>query len=270
MTKFYITMTTFPKRINEAKKSISSCLNQSIKDYKFLLYLNEWEFDGKTPKEFEEFLNDDKFEIRWIKYEDFNGDIKPMKRSVPFLKEFIDKDVLFYASDDDMVYEYNYFEIMYEVYNKVIKHRSNQYITSFLCPGLAGSFNLYSTQLFNTNNYKKFINEINAESAKDIHYNIDDLLYAYFRAKNVYCYSINLLAKGLVKPLVQADDEVNSTMFNELHGNDDCRITKLNGVNIANYSESYLKKLQNTLDLPFNITFNNEYQHLYLEGLTLR
>ncbi len=116
-----VSLTSFPPRIKMVAKCIDTLLCQSIKPDKVILWLAYEQFPEKYDNLPEELLNLQQYglEIRWC------SDIKSYKKLIPTVKEF--KDCIIVTTDDDLLYDSNWLELLYETYqknpNNIICHR---------------------------------------------------------------------------------------------------------------------------------------------------
>ena len=117
-----VSLTSFPPRIPYLHKTLSSLLNQTLKPDMIILWLAEEQFPNKENDLTEEILDLKKFglTIKWC------NDIKSYKKLVPTLKEFPDDIII--TVDDDIYYEKNMLELLYNSYLK-----APQYIHCHRC-----------------------------------------------------------------------------------------------------------------------------------------
>lgn len=116
-----VSMTSYGDRVKTVHRVVETLLNQSVTNYKVVLWLSENEFTNKCddlPQELN-FLVGDEFEIRWTK------DIKSYKKIIPALKEFSNNTIV--TADDDVYYRNDWLEILYKYHKMypqyIIAHR---------------------------------------------------------------------------------------------------------------------------------------------------
>lgn len=110
--KITVSLTTFPKRINQVSKTIKTLLKQTLKPDRVVLYLAVEQFSKKEEELPYELLNLKNYglEIKWC------NDIRSYKKLIPALKEF--KDDIIITFDDDIYYPQNTIELLYNSYLK--------------------------------------------------------------------------------------------------------------------------------------------------------
>ncbi len=116
-----VSLTSYPKRIEEVKFTIYSLLNQDVKPDKLILWLAAEEFPNKENDLPEELLKfkENGLTIKWC-------DItKSYKKLIPALKEY--PDCLIVTADDDLFYPCNWLKELYEGHEKypndILSHR---------------------------------------------------------------------------------------------------------------------------------------------------
>jgi len=235
MKKYIVSMTTFPKRIELCKKTIESILNQTFKDFELNLYLNDWEFNG-IPEELKD-INDNRLNIKWIKYEDFNGDIKSFKKVIPILKEYIDSnDVIIITSDDDVIIkDKHYYEYMIED----LGNKNNSFITSMEVGGVCGNTMFYPIELFKDFNFKNCINNFSSIESEKLLYHDDLLLFAYLSNKNYICL-FNNLRNSMLNDVCRDDSSIRKYYEKSFVNND---------IEGQIYKKEYLDYLCNLLNI---------------------
>ncbi len=111
-----VSLTTWPKRLNEVIITIDRLLNQKTDcNYKIYLVLSKEEFDFNDQKlNYFNYLMQisDKFEIFWIQ-----KNIKSYKKLLPIYKEF-GKNIPILVCDDDILYPDNWLDTLWQEYRK--------------------------------------------------------------------------------------------------------------------------------------------------------
>lgn len=110
--KIIASLTTFPERINTVKTTVKTLMNQTVKPDEIVLYLAEEQFKDKEkclPCDLLELKNYG-LQIKWC------NDIKSYKKLIPALKEY--KDDIIITFDDDIYYEKDTIEALYNSYLK--------------------------------------------------------------------------------------------------------------------------------------------------------
>lgn len=115
MNKVTISLTSYPKRIGFAARTVKSLINQTIKADRIILWLSEKEFNGQEdysiPDELSQLIGVGGFEIRWVK-----ENLKPHKKYYYVLQEFPDDIVI--TVDDDVIYSSTMLESLLNSYKK--------------------------------------------------------------------------------------------------------------------------------------------------------
>ena len=107
-----VSLTSFPERINkDAKYTLYSLLNQSVKPSKTILWLAESQFPNKEKDIPHDIINmkQNGLDIEWYKQ-----DIKSYKKLIPTLLRYPDAIVV--TADDDIYYPENWLENLYQSY----------------------------------------------------------------------------------------------------------------------------------------------------------
>lgn len=119
-----LSMTTYPKRINDAHYAIFSIFNQSILPEKFILWLTRDEFPMLEQGIPDSILQFKKFglEIR------FTDAMRSFQKIIPTLRDFPNSVVV--TADDDIFYSSDWLKIFYESYledpSKIYAHRMHR------------------------------------------------------------------------------------------------------------------------------------------------
>lgn len=110
--KIIASLTTFPERINTVKATIQTLLNQTVKPDEIVLYLAYEQFEGGEKTLPCELLELKKYglQIKWC------NDTRSYKKLIPALKEY--KDEIIITFDDDIYYEKDTIEVLYNSYLK--------------------------------------------------------------------------------------------------------------------------------------------------------
>ena len=105
--KIIVSLTSWPKRINNVVIVIESLLNQSIKPDIIQINLSNEEFKNKEydlPEELIKLIkNNSNIEIEWV---DRNDGV--FKKIIPTLKKHYGEDYLLLSVDDDYIYRNDY------------------------------------------------------------------------------------------------------------------------------------------------------------------
>ncbi|WP_455644914.1 glycosyltransferase [Methanosphaera sp.] len=119
--KLVISLTTYPKRINNVKYTIYSLLNQTLPADEVVLWLSEKEFPNKEenlPEDLKK-LQDNGLTIKWT------SSTKSYKKLIPALKEYPNDIII--TADDDLYYPSDWLETLYKEHPKdktsIIAHR---------------------------------------------------------------------------------------------------------------------------------------------------
>lgn len=109
-------MTSFPDRIRVVSRSLESLMNQTMKPDKIVLWLSEEQFPDKEDELPHRLVEMKKrgLEIAWCE-----GNIKAYKKVLPALKNFTDDLVI--IADDDLIYDVDFVETLYEAHRKFPK-----------------------------------------------------------------------------------------------------------------------------------------------------
>ena len=110
--KIVVSLTTFPERINKVSVVINQLLTQSLKPDKLILWLAKNQFPNKEKDLPDELLNLKQYglTIGWCE------DLRSYKKLIPTLKEH--KNDIIITFDDDIYYEKNSIEKLYNAYLK--------------------------------------------------------------------------------------------------------------------------------------------------------
>ena len=111
-----VALTSYPKRIYEVDTVIERFLNQTLKPDRVVLYLAEDNFpegEAELPQRLLDMRNQG-LEIHWCKQ-----DIKSYKKLIPALLEYPDEIII--TADDDIYYELDVVENLYDSYRKFPK-----------------------------------------------------------------------------------------------------------------------------------------------------
>ncbi len=105
---YIVSLTTYTFRINYVYKSILSLLNQSINNYKIILYLDKDEFSLLDIPDNLNNLIGDKFRIK------FCDNLGSLKKIYYALKEYPNNPII--TADDDIIYGYDWLEKLTNAY----------------------------------------------------------------------------------------------------------------------------------------------------------
>jgi len=116
-----VSLTSYGIRVNTVHITIESILNQSINNFKVVLWLSEDEFINKNndiPIELSRLIGD-RFSIMWTK------DIKSYKKIIPSILKYSDSIIV--TADDDIIYDRDWLEILYKTHikypDRIVAHR---------------------------------------------------------------------------------------------------------------------------------------------------
>lgn len=119
-----ISLTSYPKRINEVMYTIHSLLNQELKADKIILWLTSSEFpngENDLPEQLLKF-KENGLTIKWCESK------KSYKKLIPTLKEY--PNALIVTADDDLYYPSDWLKKLYEYHliypNEIVTHRSRR------------------------------------------------------------------------------------------------------------------------------------------------
>ncbi len=111
--KIIASLTTFPDRINSVSKTIKTIMAQTVLPDEIVLYLAKSQFpklENELPKQLLE-LKKYGLQIKWYK-----DDIKSYKKLIPALLDYPDDIIITF--DDDIYYEKDTIEVLYNSYLK--------------------------------------------------------------------------------------------------------------------------------------------------------
>lgn len=110
--KIIASLTTFPDRINTVSKTVKTLLNQTLKPDELVLYLASEQFEGGENSLPDELLQLKEYglQIKWT------SDMRSYKKLIPALKEYPNDIIITF--DDDIYYEKDTIEILYNSYKK--------------------------------------------------------------------------------------------------------------------------------------------------------
>ena len=115
-----VSLTSFPKRIEQVEETIKSLQKQTLQPDKIILWLAKEEFESKQrlPRNLLE-RQDGVFEIAWCK------NWGSYKKLVPALFEY--EDYVLVTADDDLLYDENWLKLLYDTHLRyprdIITHR---------------------------------------------------------------------------------------------------------------------------------------------------
>lgn len=115
-TGLIVSLTSYGKRVKTVHHVIASLLNQSIENYRIILWLSEEEFPGKLsdlPSELVKLVGSS-FEVKWT------NDIKSYKKIIPTLTRYPDATIV--TADDDILYEVDWLESLYVEHIRYPEH----------------------------------------------------------------------------------------------------------------------------------------------------
>ena len=170
--KIIVSLTSWPKRINNVVIVIESLLNQSIKPDIIQINLSNEEFKNKEydlPEELIKLIkNNSNIEIEWV---DRNDGV--FKKIIPTLKKHYGEDYLLLSVDDDYIYRHDYIQIMVD---GLKQYDSDSFCLSF--SNVVGNRMIYKSSVFKKDFWEKLTQEV-------ISTRIDDFyIEHYLRSKN--------------------------------------------------------------------------------------
>lgn len=170
--KIIVSLTSWPKRINNVPIVINSLLNQNIEPDLIELNLCIIEFPNKTkdlPEELNTLLSKNKnIEINWVE-----KNTGVFKKIIPTIKKYYGLNYYLISVDDDIIYRKDYIELL--IYN-IEKYKSDSFCLSKA--KLIGSKMIYKSLIFERDFFEKLTDEI-------INTRIDDYyIYYYLTQKN--------------------------------------------------------------------------------------
>lgn len=231
-----VSLTSYPKRMEDIHFCIYSILDQELKPDKIILWLSFEEFpngEKDIPKNVID-LKENGLEIRWC------DNIKSFKKLIPALKEY--KNSLICTADDDLYYPKNWLKILYEEHIKypdcIVAHRAkktliaNRNILEYskwqLCleeqkPSFLNSFTTGGGCIFNISLLSSEV--FNENIFKELCFNGDDI---WFWAMSVLNKTKTRVVKNNISYLTYINPTRELNMFDEKtlwysnakHGND--------------------------------------------------
>jgi len=142
-----VSLTSYPKRIQEISTTIESLLMQKMKPNKLILWLAYDQFPNKENDLPENIIRLKKYglEIKWCE------DFRSYKKLIPTLKMFPDAVII--TTDDDMYYHRQMVSRLYEAYRKDPKHIHCHRATKYIWTGehfktVSGGYDTYSYPSF--------------------------------------------------------------------------------------------------------------------------
>ena len=121
-----VSLTSFPPRIKTVHLTIQSILNQNMKPYKVILWLATTQFPEGNKSLPQNLLN---LTNKGLSIEYYNQDIKSYKKLIPALKKYPNN--LIVTADDDLIYNKNWLQKLYNSYLKYPKDISVHRVTKF-------------------------------------------------------------------------------------------------------------------------------------------
>lgn len=146
--KIIVSLTSYPPRINYVYMSIKSIIKQTLKPNIIILWLAENEFPNRNND-----LPKDLLELRKkrVKIEYYKHNIKSYKKLIPTLEKY--PNTIIITVDDDIIYESDTIEKLYNNYLKYPKDIQAHRITKFIYNSgefkiIVGGFDYYNSSSF--------------------------------------------------------------------------------------------------------------------------
>lgn len=152
--KIIISMTSWPKRINNVKTVIESLLDQELQANIIELNLSLDEFPNKEdslPTDLLKLIENNKqIEINWVE-----GNDGVFKKIIPTLKKFYGEEYYLLSVDDDWIYRRDYIKLMVDYLEK--------YNTDTFClanANVIGNRQIYKSLCFKNDFWERLTQEV--------------------------------------------------------------------------------------------------------------
>ena len=168
--KIIVSMTSWPKRIEQAYNTIESIFNGTILPDYFVLNLSLDEFPNRE-KDLPNSLillaqNNKSFILNFVE-----GNTRTFKKIIPTIQLFMDKGNYYIITvDDDKLYSSNFIDIMVSTISSLPSDCGS------FCPSIVniqGWFTIYKSEIFKQDLWNKLTDEV-------IQYGVDDEYYDYY------------------------------------------------------------------------------------------
>ena len=176
--KKIVTLTSWPKRINNVATVVDSLLKQDIKPDIIQINLSQDEFKNKEdnlPKDLLLLLeNNPTVHIEWVR-----GNDGVFKKIIPTLKKYYGEEYYLLSVDDDWIYRYDYIKMMI---NYLKEYESDSFCLAN--SNVIGNRMIYKSSIFEKDFWEKLTPEI-------ISTRIDDSYIAHYmrsKKKKMACY----------------------------------------------------------------------------------
>lgn len=183
MRKVIVSLTSWPKRINNVATVVKSLLNQEVKPDIIQINLSKDEFE-KRELDLPEELNDVLSKYKNVVVEWIDGNDGVFKKIIPTLKRHYGESYFLLSVDDDWIYREDYIRIMIE---NIRKYDADSFCLS---NGLiVGNRTIYKSETFSPDFWEKLTPEIIATRIDDSyieHYmKSKNKKMSHFKPKNV-------------------------------------------------------------------------------------
>ena len=168
--KIIVSMTSWPKRIDNVATVVKSLLNQDVQPDIIQINLSRDEFPSMTgiSSELIELIKcNSKVQIEWV-----DGNDGVFKKIIPTLKKYYGEDYLLLSVDDDWIYRHDYIKMMIEFLEK--------YDSDAFClfrPLVIGNRMIYKSSCFKSDFWEKLTPEVISTRIDDTY--IEHYLHSY-------------------------------------------------------------------------------------------
>ena len=168
--KIIVSMTSWPKRIDNVATVVKSLLNQDVQPDIIQINLSRDEFPSMTgiPSELIELIKcNSKVQIEWV-----DGNDGVFKKIIPTLKRYYGEDYLLLSVDDDWIYRHDYIKMMV---NFLEKYGSDAFC--LFRPLIIGNRMIYKSSCFKSDFWEKLTPEVISTRIDDTY--IEHYLHSY-------------------------------------------------------------------------------------------
>ncbi len=176
--KIIVSLTSWPKRIDNVATVIRSLLNQDLEPDIVQINLSIDEFpegEDNLPEELRCLINENsKIEIEWVE-----GNDGVFKKIIPTLKKHYGEDYLLLSVDDDWIYRHDYIKMMTEYLEK---YNADSFCLATV--PVIGNRMIYKSSCFSKDFWLKLTQEV-------VKTRIDDTYIEYYlkrKRKKLSCY----------------------------------------------------------------------------------